>query len=349
MNRIIRQLRAATLFLAACGGWTSQVAAHEPVIDASEAGEEVQPADALESEPLGAPEPPLWQPQPGLEQSWLQYQYASVTFSPDGYVSGSYNGRKALIETVLSRASDAMTLRYELPRDENGDAQGAFWYFPVEIRKLAGGGLELADPSAVQARIEGWLKERDLPREVCGVWTHGGGFPFKYDCDPQSAIEQVEPFDLRMAGIEAGKEYSHPLGLKPVAFQPSATNPTSLEATFTIDPEKARAQEVDQKLILAQMLGNELSREQAIADAAKVDFEGTITLRFDFDISGAIVSRTAETIMAVTRPDIEPETTRSINMVTRHSQEPDHDTAREFINSFVSQDLLAQGAGVEQE
>lgn len=304
---------------------------------------------ALESAVQTAADQPSWQPAEGLEQSWLQYEYAMQSSSPDGSVTGSHYGRSALIETVLARAGDGVTLRYDLPPEKDGKARGAFWYFPVDVRKLPDGSLELADPVAMLARVESWLIDQQVPRDLCGVWTHGGGFPFKFDCDPQSAIEQVEPFDLGTSGIGEGKSFVHPLGLEPGIFRAAEDDPGSLIATFAIDPVKARAEEVEQELVLAQMLGTDLSREEAVEQASKVSFEGTITLRFDFDASVAILRRTAETTVVVTRPGAEPETTISKNVVTRHSQEPDHSlpsTLRDFI---LTDDRLAPWSEDQQE
>jgi len=234
-----------------------------------------------------------------------------------------------LIETVIEETSDGVIIQYDLPRDEGGKANSGFWYFPARVIERPDGSLELLDEQIVEARINQWLEQYKIPKEACGMWSHGGGFPFKVDCDPQSILGEIESFDLRIPGLVDGAEYSHPLGEGPGILTALPTSRLGYSATITVDQDKARAEEVENALILAQMLGKDLSRQQAQEDAAKVGFQGSIRIEFDLDASGTVIRKTERVEITMKRPDESAETTTSLTIVTRF----DMDSALEkFVN-----------------
>ena len=212
-------------------------------------------------------------------------------------------------------------LQYDLPRDEEGKASSSFWYFPARVMEKPDGSLELIDKLLVEARIDLWLETHKISEKACGMWSHGGGFPFKVDCDPQSILGQIEAFDLRIPDLMAGADYSHALGEAPGTLKALPAARSGYYVTFTVDQDKARAEEAANALILAQMLGEDLTRQQAEEDAEKIGFRGSIVIEFDLDAAGTVIRKTERTEIMVTRPDEEAETTTSLTTVTRLGME----------------------------
>ena len=68
--------------------------------------------------------------------------------------------------------------------------------------------------------------------------------------------------------------------------------------TIEIDQDKAREEQVDSALILAEITGEELTREQAVRQAAQIQFMGTITMEFTIAANG-LIDRKVETIRSV--------------------------------------------------
>ena len=255
------------------------------------------------------------------EPTWLQLEYERSAKRSGGQSSGSSRGRQALIETVVDERPDGVVLQYDLPRDEEGKAGSGFWYFPARVMEKPDGSLELLDEQLVKARIDQWLETHKIPEEACGKWTHGGGFPFKVDCDPESILGQIKAFDLRISDLMAGADYSHALGEAPGTLKALPAARSGYHVTFTVDQDKARAQEVANALFLAQMLGEDLTRQQAEEDAGKIGFRGSIVIEFDLDAAGTVIRKTERTEIIVTRPDEEAETTTSLTTVTRLGME----------------------------
>lgn len=247
----------------------------------------------------------------------MQLEYERSSKRSDGQTSGTSHGRQALIETVIEETSGGVVLQYDLPRDEGGKANSGFWYFPARVLERPDGSLELLDEQVVEARINQWLDKHKISKEACGMWSHGGGFPFKVDCDPQSILDQIESFDLRIPDLMAGAEYSHALGDVPGELMALPAARPGYSVTFTVDQDKARAGEVANALILAQMLGQDLTRQQAEEDAAKIGFQGTIRIEFDLNPAGTVIRKTERTEITVTRPGEDAETTTSLTTVTR--------------------------------
>ncbi|MXP46399.1 hypothetical protein GRI43_03195 [Altererythrobacter luteolus] len=253
--------------------------------------------------------------------SWLQLVYERSSVSSDGGSNSSSSGQQSLIETVMRNTDDGVVLRYDLPRDEAGNTRTKFWYFPADVLERPDGSLELLDVDSVKSRIDQWLTQRNIPREACGHWTHGGGFPYRVDCDPDSILDQIEAFDLRMPRLEAGAEFSHPMASSPGILERLAAPRTGYFVVLSIDQQKARAEEAKNALILAQMLDEDLSREQAESDAAQTDFQGSIRMEFDLEPTGSVIKMSMRTNAVVTNPDGTRETKTSLVTVERHDVE----------------------------
>lgn len=251
------------------------------------------------------------------EARLLRLEYETSSENSDGDTTSSSSGRQALIETFVGETPAGRVFEYDLPRDENQNKKPGFWYFPAKVRERSDGTAELLEIDVIQARIDKWLEDRDIPPEACGTWTHGGGFPFKVDCDPYSILDQIAPFQLRIPDVKADGEYTHPQGKTEGILVPLPSPRSGYAVELPLDEAKARLSEVEHSLILAQMLGLKLSRQQAESDAAKIQFEGSIVVEFDVD-RGGLVSRRSETVtMVIARPNAQKEKRTASVIVAR--------------------------------
>lgn len=249
-------------------------------------------------------------------QTWFQLEYETLTES-EGGGSSSSNGKQALVETVIANTPRGLVLEYNQLRDATGRRRSGFWYFPARVVEQADGTMVLFDESAVQRRINSWLEERNIPQELCGSWTNGGGFPFQYDCDPQSALTQIEPFDLRLEGVVAGGTFEHSLGQEPGLLSYAEGTTDTLVTSIAIDQDKAREDRVKSALIVAEMMREDLTRAQAVEQAARVQFSGTIELEFTLGVEGSIDKKVETQRLVIIDPSVGKETRYATATVER--------------------------------
>ncbi len=250
---------------------------------------------------LGAEQPVLIQ---------LEYENSS---EGDGATSSQSSGRQALVETVIERRPDAKIIEYSVP--EGGKTN--FWYFPVRILEQNDGTVSLHNRSDLEERIQEWLDRYGIPRELCGKWTHGGGFPFKYDCDPESALEQIASHRLGGPEIKEGAQFTHPQGTGEAVLEYADMTEKQLIAEFAVDQVAARKSDAEQRLILAQMMGDTLTEAQAAVAAEQIGYHGSITVLFDLDASGKVWRRTDTTRVVVSSPETGSEVRKAKVTVTR--------------------------------
>lgn len=251
-----------------------------------------------------------------ITSSWLLLEYKNSSETEDGSSSSS-NGRQSLIETVVDRTAEKTVLEYDYPHVDNGRNKAGFWYFPAKITVSSDGTRHLTDRSAVEQRIAKGIEERGIPVEACGKRTHGGGFPFKYDCDPDSVLKQIEPFILEETGIYEGATYSHPAGLLPVSLRRDERAKNTLLAVFQIAPDVFRSRKIEQDRIYSEMMNEAFSPIEAQRHAEQTDYVGTISVRFELDEAATVSRRIETTIITESPPDGPAKTRQSQVSVTR--------------------------------
>jgi hypothetical protein len=247
----------------------------------------------------------------------LLMEYQTSILNSEGEEIGSSSGHQSLIETVVKTTEEGTILHYDWPRDKDGKARSNFWYFLATVLEKPNGDLELRDVETVETRVQAWLDKYGISRKACGYWSHGGGFPFRVDCDPNKVLELIEPFDIRLPDARVGAEYMHPMASKSGKFEALPAPRNGLTVTLMVDEEKSRAEEAKFSYLMAQMMGEEKTREQAAAEAQKTGFSGQMTIEFDLDEGGDVFRRTDITSLTISRPKEEPETRKSVFTVER--------------------------------
>ncbi len=207
--------------------------------------------------------------------------------------SSSSNSRNTLIETVIALRDHSVELEFDHPENTSAEDRARTWEFPVRVLKSEGRPLELLNNQQLEERIQLWLERWEIPSEACGEWVFTWT-AFKIECDPESVLGMLEPFDLRRADLRDGAFYHEPTALNSIRLRTeydSSGHPIYI-ATMNIDSDAMKRIRAEQALVTAKILGDEsVTYETALQRQNKHTISGTITTTFKTDIAGRITHR----------------------------------------------------------
>ena len=232
------------------------------------------------------------------------------TSSEDSDGSSSESHSSALmVERVIAVRPDGLELEYDLPGDADGDDRAREWTLPARIFRPHRGEPQLLNRTDLESRLEVWLKRGKFTRAACGRWIFTWN-AFQIECDPQSVIETIRAYDLRLPDIREGALYQEPEGRGPVALTRKAAGPqgTSLAAEMELDPEVARRERGENDVVVAELSGENLTVERALEARAKEVVSGTISVTLDIDPAGRLRRLTRITKAEIRYPDGRVET-----------------------------------------
>ena len=211
--------------------------------------------------------------------------------------TGSSNSRMSLIEKVVELRSNGVVLEFDLPPDTSPEYRAIEWQFPARVLKRTDGRLKLVNYNELEARMLAWLERAELDRSACGAWTFTWN-AVKIECDPQSVLEQIKPFDLRRSNLIGGAMYEQIGVIKPSRLLSTqiATGGATFEATMEIDPNFIRRQNAESDIIVAKILGDNVpTLTLAMKNLSSVKYSGTVATEFKTDTVGHVVQRTTVT------------------------------------------------------
>jgi hypothetical protein len=263
-------------------------------------------------------EPPHSAPK-DREAYEISKKYETTSHSSDGS-QGSSSGREAVLERVIAVQEGGMELEFDLPKEATAEDRARSWQFPVRVFRANDGVMRLLNRPELERRNDEWLKAAGLTRAACGQWIFTWN-AFRIDCDPESAIELVEAFDLRSAGIREGASYQETEARSPGTLTRKSADPDG--ATFTvvmeIDPDAVRRGRAESDVAVGEMTQKPVTLDAALRERAKEDISGTISVTFETDAVGKIQRRTRVTSIETKRPDGESETQTLTETVERRS------------------------------
>ena len=232
--------------------------------------------------------------------------------------TGSSSGRDALIEHVVAIRDDGLELRYEMPPDSTEQDRAAAWRLPVRVLRLADGTFRLLDRAELESRVDPWLRAAGWTREICGKWIFTWN-AFRIDCDPESALGIVEAFDLRPGTLAEGAPYADPLAGTPAPLRREVLGPDRLAfvASMAIDPETVRRAKAQTDVSVAEIMGESLTFDAALAQRAGADISGTVVVRFETDAAGRVWLRERTIEFETVTPDGTVETENSVETLAR--------------------------------
>lgn len=245
----------------------------------------------------------------------LNYETSS---EENGGGSSSSSGHTTILERVLRVKKNGVELEYEEPLEKDGKDKRSSWQLPAHIFRPFDGEPTLLNIEELEARVDPWLKKTKMPREACGLWYFTWN-AFKVECDPASALGIVKQYDLWPANLSEGQFYydADALSLMPLHLRESDETGSTYTVELAINPERVKQASAESAVVVAQIMGETKSLEDALKEQTDHKISGTISVVIETNSSGLIVKRTKMTTMRVEKPDGKVEETVNSVVVER--------------------------------
>lgn len=227
--------------------------------------------------------------------------------------SSSAHGGYFLVERVIAVRDDGIELEFDRPLDTTETERARDWQFPVRVLRTPDGDYQLLNASQLETRIDAWLAFGGIPREACGHWIFTWN-AFKIECDPQSVIETLEPFDLRPVDLRDGAHYELEGAQGPAVLQlESATDGgATYTAAVAVDPDAVRRARAETDVVVGEISGEPVTIEEALSAHSGEEISGEISLTLQVDAAGRVVGRRIVTqIESVTADGVTESQTRT--------------------------------------
>jgi hypothetical protein len=190
--------------------------------------------------------------------------------------SGSSNGRSAYREAVRAEADGCRTRSFDLVDDPERKRPLVEWQMPIVLRECPGAAPVLANRDEMLARRDAFLAAIKVTTEACGRYYFTWNV-FQIACDPDEAAQQTLKGDLSLIPLEDGAEYDLPdTGTRvTLALAPDAPPGQRIfTGTAVIDPEYLRDSAAKTIMVVAEVSGKTVTREEALAQIARHQFSG---------------------------------------------------------------------------
>jgi len=240
------------------------------------------------------------------------------TASDDGMSSGSSRSGGMLVERVIAVRDDGFELEFDLPADTSAEDRARDWKWPARVLKAPDGSLALLNAPEIEGRVDVWLALGGMTREACGHWIFTWN-AFKIECDPQSVIATIAPFDLRGSDLRDGAPYSERGGLAPSSLRMESSGPEgSIHIAETvIDPDVVRRERAESDVAVGEIMGEPKTLDAALQARAAEQVTGTITTTLTADPVGRVTDRTTVIRLVITDAEGVVERTTSTQTVER--------------------------------
>ena len=170
------------------------------------------------------------------------------------------------------------------------------------------------------ARRNAWLEQAGFTLEDCGkhIFTWN---VFRIDCDPEDALGLLATVEIQPLGDFEGANVKLPLGRDPFVFVFSNTKDGKRQyrATQPLDDQYVRREAAENALIVAEIMGEELTEEQAIAQANALVIDGTVTITLEAEPGGPVRRRTIVVEKTVTDAE-------GVTEISNYTQTVDRET-----------------------
>ena len=222
-------------------------------------------------------------------------------FQRGDHGNGSSHDRDTIIERVIDVRDGGLELEYDNLPPSAGEESAGNWQFPARVFKPNSGPTLLLNAPELEARLDPWLAKAKWTRAICDKWIFTWN-AFHIDCDPQSAIAIIEPFDLRPGELGEGVPYHDDRALASVSLRQIAKGDSgsSFVAELSIDPDKVRRGHAESDVAVGTMTAKPVTLDDAIRRHAADKVSGTIVVTFETDSTGEVKRRkTVTTIETV--------------------------------------------------
>ncbi len=219
--------------------------------------------------------------------------------------SGSSRTRMALNERVIELREDGVVLEFDLPHEMPAEDRAREWQFPAQVFKSSGGSLELVNSAQLETRMHAWLERGGLDQTACGRWVFTWT-AVKIECDPQSVLQMLEPFDIRRSDLHDGALHSEIGAMDPAPLRAVSVNPDGsvFVAEMDVDTDAVRRQRAEVDVAVAEMMGEQpLTLEAALQARSSERISGTISTTFETDALGRVTRRIRDTRIDIIEVD----------------------------------------------
>ncbi|UIJ45363.1 hypothetical protein LZK98_20365 [Sphingomonas cannabina] len=233
--------------------------------------------------------------------------------------SGNSTDRDTIIERIVAVREAGVELEYDLPKNAAGKGRPGNWQFPARVFRPFHGPPQLLNGRELEARADSWLKAAGLSRAACGRWVFTWN-AFRIECDPQSVIQMIEPFDLRSVDLRDGAPYQERGTRGPVPLRKTVgSGGTAFVAEMTIDPDAARRDLAQSDVAAAEINQETLTFDAALRARAREDISGTVVTAFDSDPAGQAHRRRKVTTLEIRGAGGRLETRTTTEIVERRA------------------------------
>jgi len=246
----------------------------------------------------------------------IRLESISSSQSDDGS-SGSSTDRNTLIERVLGVSDDGIELEFDLPEEASAQERSGVWQLPVRVLKPIRGHLQLLNGNELEQRVDPWLEKAGYTRAACGRWIFTWN-AFRIDCDPQSALDMLVPFDLRLNALREGDLYEDPAAEGSARLTKRVgTDGMIFEAEMPIAPEAVRRAQAETDVVVAEIMGRPKSFDDALRERVAEEVSGTMTVTFETDSAGFVKRRTKVVTLQIRSADDRAETRTTTETLKR--------------------------------
>ena len=222
----------------------------------------------------------------------ISLKSVSGSSGPNGS-KGSSEDNSALVERVVGLQNDGVVLEFDLPPTTSAEDRARQWEFPVRVFKAPGRPFQLLNTPELASRVRSWLTSAGLSDAACGHWIFTWT-AIKIECDPQSVLQTLAPFDLRLGDLRDGAPYSEPgtLGSAPLRSLPRTGPGATFVTDLQVDPEAVRGERAEADVAVAEMMHRpQVSLAAALQSRAAEQISGTIEVTIEVDPSGRLERR----------------------------------------------------------
>jgi hypothetical protein len=218
--------------------------------------------------------------------------YNTSSKASDGSSSGSSSGQSSLLESVVAIREDGRELIYDLPKTTSKEDRARSWQFPARVFKPNHGTIKLLNPDDLEARLATWLKSAGWERSVCGQWIFTWN-AFRIDCDPQSVVDTINSFDMRVGELREGALYSDSNAKEPgkLVQKKSEARAVSFTVELKVDPDVVRRARAKSDVVVGEIMKKPVLLEAALKERLKEDVSGTVSVTLDVDDAGQVRRR----------------------------------------------------------
>lgn len=245
--------------------------------------------------------------------------YNTSRQTSDGSSSNS-SGRDTILEHVIAVRDTGVELQYDLSKDAKTEERARHWQLPARVFRPLDGPMQLLNTGELEIRLEDWLKAARLDRSACGRWIFTWN-AFHIDCDPQSVIKTIEAFNIGLRDLREGAAYKDSEAAAPgiIARKEAGPNGAIFSVILNVDPAAIRRTRAETDVVTGEILQKPVSLDAALAERAKEQVSGTISISFETDGAGRIWKRTKVTKLEIKQSNGTLETQTATETVGRRS------------------------------